>query len=257
MRKGRVPREVVSAHFEHQAGPGLEQRARGEDLDFHGSDFARCDRSGAFVRVPWTPGAAPRGILLAMRDAQPSFGDAVAIEAVVAEEEDLAAAIVELAQEDEEVEVVALRGRNPELERHAPSELGLCFKSVDEARALPGAGRIVARASFLDRRCREQLIVLRIEKERRVADALQRPRRLGAHRERRPVAADLQPHARLGLPPVGLALDEAVEEPALQRARFFAVERLPLSPSVSVEPLLLRADALEAFERAARVQSMI
>ena len=83
-----------------------------------------------------------------------------------------------------------------------------------------------------------------------------RPGGLGARLE--PVGmAHLEQHLRL-LGPVGgwVLLEEMVEEAALQVAAVIGVEMRPVLDAVRLQPLLGRGSAHEAFEVAARVQTL-
>ena len=57
-------------------------------------------------------------------------------EPVISIEEDLLARGVELAKQDEEVHVVAFRGRDPQRERHCAGQFGIVLEAVDEARPI-------------------------------------------------------------------------------------------------------------------------
>src|SRR5215472_17030345 len=84
------------------------------------------------MTVPWTERRAARLIQLSMRRSEPSFGDTVALVAVEAREENLAARGIELFQNDKVIQIVSFGCADPQPEAHATNQFNWLLKFVRE-----------------------------------------------------------------------------------------------------------------------------
>src|SRR6266571_3051611 len=106
------------------------------------------------------------------------------------------------------------------------------------------------------KRRRRQLHLLRIEVEMCPFRARERPLVFLARDELLAGMADVEQYAGLLVPAVVDALQEAIEEALLQLHPVVGVEGRPVRAAVDFEPFLSGSRAHEAFEVAARMQSL-
>src|SRR6185312_1628554 len=114
---------------------------------------------------------------------------------------------------------------------------------------------LVAEGSFLRRRLRGQDLLLRLEEVFRPARAGERPFVFGAQYEFFAGVTYVEGNARLLVPAGVFAFQKMAEEAALQRVAVTAVEMGEMRVTVHLEPFLLGAGLLPAFEIAAGVQA--
>src|SRR5258708_19078495 len=230
---------IVAENLDAQLGPCLKEDTAGQHLDLHRQDLAGLDRLALPMGVPRTAWSAALGVKFAVGHAQPPLGDPIVGEAVISIEEDLLTYRIELAKQDEEVQVVAFRGGDPQRERHGAGEFGRVLEVVDKARLIMRtAARIVLDYSLIGRCFGRKPPGHSIQIERDIRHLRQRPGRSFAYIAYRACASHSQPHAWRRLPPIRLALQEVVEEATLHLTRCGGVEGLPFAATVSVEPLL-------------------
>ena len=129
-----------------------------------------------------------------------------------------------------------------------------CSGGVMKVTPSPSASKVTLRLA--GERGLDQREVRRVEIELGPLGARNRPFILGALDERLAWMAHLQQHARLLAPAGVLALQEIVEELALQLAAVVGVEMRPVLDAVRLEPFVLRGGARKALEIAARVQAL-
>src|SRR6516164_228301 len=103
-----IVRRVVTEDIEPENRSRLEMGAGCQNLDLNRFDLARRQRLSLPVCVPGPTGAAARRIRLPVRGAEPSFGDAVLVETVVAVEADLVAVPIELSKQHKQIEILTL-----------------------------------------------------------------------------------------------------------------------------------------------------
>src|SRR5262245_38962067 len=119
------------------------------------------------------------------------------------------------------------------------------------------ASRLVTDGRRMRRSFAVQTAVFRIEIERLILYGRERPFGFTAHRHLVAGLPHFEADARRSLPAVVVTLQEMCEKTLLDIPRLAAVERLPFAAPVREEPFVARADALESFERSARVQSVV
>src|SRR5260370_19900926 len=156
------------------------------------------------MRVPRPAWTASRSVRLSMRDTQPPLGHGVLHESVESVKVHCVARASELVHDRKEIEVIAIGGRHPELERHRSAELGVAREAMHEPRMIPPAParRSIAYGCRIWKRLPSELSTLRVEVERRVSDRGKRPARLEAYVVVLASLSHLEAHARRALPPV-------------------------------------------------------
>ncbi len=84
MAKARILSGVAALYIETQGCPCLEERARGQDFNVDGDDFAWWNELLLLMTMPGPKHSGTLRVKLAMRGAQPPFGDAIATEPIEA-----------------------------------------------------------------------------------------------------------------------------------------------------------------------------
>src|SRR5258708_4613043 len=100
MLESRISGGIMAEHLDAQPGPCFKVGTAGQQLDLNGNDFVGLDWLALPMGVPGTAPSASLGVKLAMGHAQPSLGDAIVGEPVVAIKVDLLARGIELAKQD-------------------------------------------------------------------------------------------------------------------------------------------------------------
>ena len=125
----KLLRIVLRADLEHEALAALEHDAGRPDLDLDGNDLAGRQLLDLVVGVERPVGRRPRGIELAVRDAQPAVrrGDRAGRRASVPGNVTSRAVAAELADDREEIGVVDAR-RDPQPELDGAGDLGVVLE---------------------------------------------------------------------------------------------------------------------------------
>ena len=161
----------------------------------------------------------------------------------------------ELLDHYEQVHVIGVLGRYPELDLHVACQLGVLVKG-------DAKGRVAALRRVVDDLSLSSPIGgsgsrLGVQVELLVLGAGQGELVLKTHRVLVPGLADLQPDPRRILPAVLHALEIMIEEFLLVREAIFTVKALPFPAAVGIKPLVLGGDPPVNLEGAPGVKALI